>query len=140
VVAAAADRAVVVGAVGGAVAGLGDEGRALGHVVQAGVLAVAVAGARVGEGGARVGQVEGARVRARVDRLGQLEPRQPVVGEGAGDHVAVVGGEGVAGAALGALAAVVAAAADRAVVVGAVGGAVAGLGDEGRALDRKSVV
>src|SRR5207244_1004834 len=83
-----------------------DQQRALGHVVEAGVLAVAVAVAD-GDGALLAGgEEDGARVGGRVERLGQLDLGQAVVGEGAGDHVAVVGGERVAGAGGAALAGV----------------------------------
>src|SRR6185437_10213533 len=125
-----ADRAVVVGEAGGAVAGLADGVAAGRDVEEAGGAVVAVAGAAVVEGLAVDLEVEQAAVTGGNERLDHLQLGQAVVGDGAGDLVAVgeVAG-GQAGAAGGRRVGVAVVAADRAVVVGEAGGAVAGLAD-----------
>src|SRR5207244_310764 len=122
----AADRAVVVGQAGGAVAGLANGEAAAPVAEAAGSAVVAVAGAAVVVA-ARVDlEVEQAAVTGGHQRLDHLELRQPVVGFCAGDLVAV-------GSVLfpyttlfrSRRVGVPVVAADRAVVVGQAGGAVA---------------
>src|SRR6185312_2627641 len=139
----AADRAVVVGEAGGAVAGLADGVAAGRDVDEAGVAVVALAGAAVVEGLAVDLEVEQAAVVGGNERLDHLQLGQAVVGDRAGHDVAV--GEargGQAGAAGGRRVGVAVVAADRAVVVGEAGGAVACLADgvaAGRDVDEAGV-